>query len=428
MPTLEVLDALQAIVEKLRRLGDVERGDPLRSSDWNTLVDCIRRIASTLLDRETGGSVPDHHHQDQVSVEWLDANLKRLVEKGPLHEPEAMARLGKLERELARLEEKLGESQGNLATLRNNFYKAGADKIDQAARLKDMELRIHNVPNSRQDVLSLNERIAKLGTKLDRAIAFEERLNLNGEPINFANLQEELNTLKNLREGFTNADGELWTAQTIQRELATLQGKLVTQADLELAFQRLETGGPTLDPLLEGLLETRVGTLVEEKLAENPIGTDPTLNPRVTAVESQLVSQKTTLDNLKTQVQFAANQDQLEGLAQRVKTAETLIGSSQSGQESLLAGFSQLSRFLNDFGKPPVAGITTNLLDIDALRFNVAINNNNALKDKLLSSRIDTVEKLSSLSPTELNSLLRDLVPTSERELIQRNIEVLTQR
>lgn len=428
MPSLEVLDALQAIIEKLRRLSDVERGDPLRSSDWNTLVDCIRRIASTLLDREVAGVVPHHDHPDQVSLDWLDPNLKQLLEKGPLNEPGALSRLGKLERDIKKLQQHCSDNRDQLSDVRGNVYSMSTAKVGQEGRLKNVELKLKNLPDARQDVFTLNQRVSGLNTKLDRTLAFEETLNVNGEPVNFAEIKDEVDKTRTLREGFTDQNGELMTADTIRRELANLQATLITQEDLELAFQRLETGGPSLNPQLEAMVATRVNQVVDEKLTDITTVTDPTFATRLKGLEETSSEQKESLSKLESRLDQVADLDSFEGLSQRVKTNEQTLSTQTAGQTSVLKSFAQLSEFLKSFAKPRIPGQAPRVLDVDTLRFNVAINNNEALREKLLASQINSVEKLAQLPATTLNSLMRDLVTPEEAKTIASNIKVLAPR
>lgn len=426
MPTLEVLDTLQAIIEKLTRLSDVERGDPLRSSDWNTLVDCIRNIATTILDREASATVADHDHPDQVSLDWFDPNLKQLMEKGPLNEPGALTRLGKLERELKRLQAHLDKSQNQLSKVRGNVFDIGTAKIGQEGRLKNLELRLKNLPDARQDVLSLNQRVAGMASKLDETLAFEERLNLNGEPLNFGEIKEELDKAKELREGLTDESGNLWTADSIRRQLTGLQNKLVTQEDLELAFERLETGGPILDPRIEALLETRVKSLVDERLVDNPSGVDPTILTRLDTLAEGQREQGAMLDGMENRIDATPTLDQIEGLTKRVSQTQTSLNNAQRTNKTLLTSFGQITQFLQDFSDPPVPGTPSRPFDVRSLRFNVAINNHPKLGEKLRASQITSVEQLARLSPSSLNKLMRDIVAPVDAEIIRNNIQTLS--
>jgi len=425
MPSLEVLDALQAIVKKLGPLGNVQRGDPLRASDWNQLVDCLVHITNTLLDREASCTLPDHDHPDQVSLDWLDPNLKRIMEKGPLHEPEAMARLGKLERDLAKLRASLKENDTHVAQIRGNVHEIGTSKIGQEGRLKNLELRLKNLPDARQDVLTLNERVSSMVGKLDQTLAFEERLNVDGEPVDLAELQVELSKIRELRDGLTDQNGNLWTSDTIRRELTQLQNELVTQEDLELALERINTGGPILNPQIEALLEGRVSTLIDERLDGQTGSTDPTIGPRLDGLETKQKEHSTTLDDFKSRLDQAPNRDQFESFAKRVQTTENLQKASSEAHETLIDGFAQISRFLQDFAGPTPATRPPGLLDIRTLRFNVAINNNRELREKLMASGIDSVEELNQLPTVRLNAFMRGAVTNDQATIIRRNIAIL---
>lgn len=427
MPTLEVLDTLQGILEKLVRLSGVERGDPLRASDWNTMVDCIRLIAKTLLDREVSGTVVDHDHPDQVSLEWLDPNLKRLMEKGPLHEPEALARLSKLERELKRLRSSGDKQTDQLSHMRSTVYDMGTAKVGQEGRLKNLELRIKNLPDARQDVFTLNEKVSSLGSKIDQTLAFEDRLNVNGEPIDLADIKDEVEKLRTLRQGLTEPDGNLWDATTIRRELAQLQSSLLTQEDLELALERLETGGPTLDPQMEGLIDARVKTRVDERLQNITTGdpTDPTINTRLKALEESQAIQKSSLEQVTDRLDTAPNQDEFQGLQRRIKDAETDLTTTTNSHNLLMNSFSEITGFLQDFSKPSTPGAPAPTLDLNSLRFNVAINNNEELREKLQARQVFSVEQIARMSSSTWDEMLGSLVSRSEATLIRRNIKTL---
>ena len=428
MPSLEVLDALQAIVKKLEPLGNVHQGDPLRAADWNQLVDCLTRIAATLLDREASGTLPDHDHPDQVGLDWLDPNLKRLMEKGPLHEPEAMARLGKLERDLEKLRSSLKDSDSNVAKIRGNVHDIGTAKIGQEGRLKNLELRLKNLPDARQDVLTLNERISSMIGKLDQTLAFEDRLNVDGAPVDLVEIQKEFSKTKALREGLTDPNGNLWTAETIRRELTQLQNSLVTKEDLELALERVTSGGPILDPQLDAFLAGRVKDLVNEQIETMPAGTDPALATRLDAVEQAQQGQSSILEDFGARLDQAPNLDQIDSISQRVKSIETASETRIDADANLLKSFGRLSQFLEGFSRPSTATAPPPILDIRSLRFNVAINNNRVLREKLMANGIDSVEELAQLPDSTLSSFMRGSVTTGEADIIKRNIAVLSGR
>jgi hypothetical protein len=98
MPTVAELERLAALAKALTPLTSVRAGTLIRAEDWNTVVGALIELARAVLSSSKEGAVAAHEHPDQVSIGWLDAQLRFLIERGPLADPAATSRVDELGR------------------------------------------------------------------------------------------------------------------------------------------------------------------------------------------------------------------------------------------------------------------------------------------------------------------------------------------
>jgi hypothetical protein len=240
MPTVAELERLQALVDRLTPVGSKQRGELIEAADWNTLTGALTEVARVVLAEEREGVVAVHDHPDQVGVGWLEPTLRLLVERGPLADPAAVARVAAVERDLARLEELINRLSESIAAARTRVTDVATRDLNRASEMDRLSRRVDGVGDAREDVLELRETLRTLDGDLRRVTTVAARLEVDGEPIDARVLVDRIAAVERLRDAWTAADGTLVDAAEIERRLAEVDARSVTSEDLTIALEGVD--------------------------------------------------------------------------------------------------------------------------------------------------------------------------------------------
>ena len=120
MATSAELERLDALTKQLTPLTRTQAGALIRAQDWNAVVGALIDVARAILGSAAEATtVAPHEHTEQVTLGWLDPRLRSLIERGPLADPGAVARLGDVDRQVTRLNARLDGVDGQLGEVRN---------------------------------------------------------------------------------------------------------------------------------------------------------------------------------------------------------------------------------------------------------------------------------------------------------------------
>jgi F0F1-type ATP synthase membrane subunit b/b' len=236
MPTVAELERLQALISRLTPLSQRQRGELIQSQDWNTLVGTVIEVARAALAESAHEAVPPHEHPDQVKLAWLDPRLRTLIERGPLSDPSATAKLSELDRRINRVPTQLSDVQNTLQDFRDQVNAVVSRDLQRESDLTVVRRRVEGLPNTQDDILTLRQDLSGIRTNVQRVLDLSDSLTVNGQPVDFSALTNRLNSLESLREQLRTPSGEFLDATRLEQRLTELTNTLVTEAELDAAL------------------------------------------------------------------------------------------------------------------------------------------------------------------------------------------------
>jgi hypothetical protein len=264
MPTEAELERLEALLERLEPLAAKERGELIRSAEWNDLVGAVGDLTRAVLGEDRTTVVPPHEHSEQVALGWLSPALRRLLTDGPLSDAGAIGRLGRSERELGRLGARLDDLAADVDGHRSRVTEVATNDLAREATLTDFGRRLSGIGDARDEVADVRRTLGTVQTDVQRAIEVGQRLQVNGEPLDVQGLLTRVGELERLRTRLTLPDGQLLDATEFQRQIGQLETRLVTEEELDVAIGTVRNTELPTDVL--DLLATRAADAAGERL------------------------------------------------------------------------------------------------------------------------------------------------------------------
>jgi hypothetical protein len=277
MPTTAELDRLDALVDKLTPLSQTMQGELIRANAWNDLVGTVIELARTVLASAKDETIPPHTHTEQVGLAWLDPRLRSLIERGPIADPEATARLASAERELARTRDRFTTVDLGVREVRDRVTEISTRDLKREADVTETRRRLDGVTDSASEVASMRETLASVQKDLSTAIDVGRRLTVNGQPLDPVQLLDRVTAVEAIHDRLMTSTGELLDASVYERKLTELQNTLVTEQELEDALnqRRPRLNAPEKAAMLEELrteltssLSTSIATSEDRLRAE----------------------------------------------------------------------------------------------------------------------------------------------------------------
>lgn len=239
MPTVAELERLQALVGRLQSLAGKRRGELIAADDWNALVQAVLEVTRAALASDRQESVAPHAHPDEVGLGWLDARLRQLLTAGGLADPAAKAELGKLRRALDRVGARIDVVDAGVKDVRFRVADVSTKDLAREADLTRVARRVDGLGDARIEVADLRTTLRTLEADVGRAVEVGRRLEVDGEPVDVADVVNRLAGVEELRDRLTAANGELLDAVAFERRVAQLETSLVTEDELDQALRPL---------------------------------------------------------------------------------------------------------------------------------------------------------------------------------------------
>lgn len=258
MPTVADLERLKALTERLTPLGSAAQGELIRAEDWNTLVGAVGELARVILAEDRQATVPPHEHADQVTAGWLDPRLRALVERGPLSDPSAEARLQALEQRVDRLAARIEGLFGSVGEVRDRVTEVTTRDLVRQAEVIEVRRSVEGLSDGRESVRELRTTLGALQRDVATAVTVGQRLTVEGQPIDFNDVFARLARADELRDRLTAPDGSLFDARTLENRLTTLTNTLVTQETLDRALEGVRQIPPEDLAVIEGNLRNQL--------------------------------------------------------------------------------------------------------------------------------------------------------------------------
>ncbi len=246
MPTVVEIERLKALVERLAPLAAKSRGELIAADDWNTLVAALIELGRATVAAEHA-DVPQHEHPDQVSIGWLDPQLRQLITGGGLADPALDTTLLKLRRDVGLLDTRLERVGVDLQDARERVAVVATNDLTRTATLDRLNRKVLGAADDRGDIADLRSTLKTLQVEVGRAVEVGSKLEVDGKPVDVAGLVQRVVDVEKLRDRLTRPDGSLLDASGLEVRLTELQTALVTQAQLTEAIDEVRRAGGALD-------------------------------------------------------------------------------------------------------------------------------------------------------------------------------------
>ena len=311
MATTAELQRLDALLTRLIPLSQAARGELIKADDWNTIVSTLIELGRALYSEAAGAEVPGHTHIDQVSLGWLDTQLRTLVSGGSLKDPIQEGKLSSLERKIIQINSEVAERLNDVNATKAELDRLATRELVRENSLQDLDRRVDGLRDSGEDIGQLRLTLDGITEQISTVQNIADQLRgENGEIIDVANLQSVVTDLGNWREQLRDANGEPLTGIGIDQKISDALNTLVTEDELQA----------TLDARLEG---------IEDRLSVD-------LDSRVTLTMDQRM--EPALNDLRSEINSDINR-QFEGLDDRIaqSVADEVPGVQDALHESLTA-------------------------------------------------------------------------------------------
>ncbi|CAM5780266.1 hypothetical protein [Cellulomonas persica] len=273
MATVVEIERLQALVERLGPLAAKARGELIAADDWNTLVAALIEVGRATVASGQAG-VPQHEHPDQVSIGWLDPQLRQIITGGGLKDPALDSALIKLRRDVGLLDTRLSRVGEDLASTRTRVDVVATNDLTRSATLDRLNRKVLGAADDRGDIADMRTTLRTLQVEVGRAVEVGSQLEVDGRPVDVPGLVQRLGDVEKLRDRLTRPDGSLLDASGLEIRLTELQTSLVTQDQLTEAIDEVREGRGGAGDLEQVLDAARQAARTEAGSAVETLGTD----------------------------------------------------------------------------------------------------------------------------------------------------------
>jgi hypothetical protein len=256
---------LSSLVDRLTPLAGAATGEVIKAEDWNAVVGVLVEVTRAVIAEVPAPTVAPHEHTDQVQVGWLDANLRNLVDRGPLADPAAEARIGALERQVALLASRIERLNGGVDDVRQRVSSVAVNDVVRANDVANVQRTVNGLGDARVDVRNLRSSLADLQAGVATAVSVGQRLTVNGAPIDFEVLDGRLSAVEALKDQLTLPTGQLFDPSVLAQQVTAVQASAVTSDELDAA---VAAHPATLSP--DQLTEIRAGARDDAVAAVTP--------------------------------------------------------------------------------------------------------------------------------------------------------------
>jgi hypothetical protein len=363
MAGAEPLDRIGALAAGLAPLGAMQRGMPIEADDWNVLVATLQGILE--LDRgqfdALRGALADayaptvHEHLGTVSVAWLASDLQARVGDGA-SAVSLLSAIADLRRQVDAERQEVARLTAVVEDLQRRIDRSSVDNLDRGTRLHRFEDRLTGVEDLKVTVGAMTGTVQSLRPGIEQVLQLKASLtDPNGNPVDVAGLQGQIQDLQGMRDLFTGINGEVVHIKDIETRIADLKDVVdhATPGGLEQRFGALSTDlqgrvdsaiaqqGDTLRGELDQRLQANQDASTEQvrvALDAASVKIDETLTARVGEAETRLSATLDARDqqltaNIRNDV-LAASQAQVDaGLAtipgivdSRITVSENRLG------------------------------------------------------------------------------------------------------
>ena len=342
MATTETLDRIARIVDELGPLSNVERGTPLRASDWNTLASAVLDLARMSFQRESGDrealardfAPVAHEHVGQVDATWFDDATRASIQQPAGGDADLRAELRNLQSALAALRTDLAGVRAEFKRLQLSIDGVQDNDRAREDKFTRLDLRVESLRDVRDDVAKTQQRLDQVGGRVEEALKFRDKLvDPAGAPIDVGVLAGKIGALEQLRDNLKAADGTLVRYRDFESRLVAIEGSTITQAKLDASvLSHLSDASSAANAELSKNLLLKADALAADRFAVAATRLDG-LQADFGSLRGRVDTQDQAVDSLRvrtganeTQVaRIGAMSLQLDGLGTRLNASEARV-------------------------------------------------------------------------------------------------------
>lgn len=329
MAESDSLTHLDKLISSLEPIGDKSRGEPLKSEDWNAMVEAVRELAWLTRSREQGTqdalsagyAKATHKHSGAVGLDWLDPTTRAMVE-GRGKDYELVGELKRVDRSVRDLRDQVGELSEEFSSLRSLVYRLRDEILGNGKSLDKFKLRLDGYEELQVGFGRLGSKFTELDGRLAEVVEFRDALSEVGGVVKLGEIRERVGALETLRDKLEGVGGELPDLRSIQQDLAKVEDRLNNLG--------ADTGtGGTLEGIdkatLEAMLDNQLAGRIEEEVGAHLGDKFDSLGGRVATLEEDVGAVVTRVEGAETKL--GAHDSKLEGVEGKVGGLEGQLGS-----------------------------------------------------------------------------------------------------
>lgn len=343
------LDLLAQVVKALGGLASVDRGTPLRSSDWNTLVSSVVTLARLVEQRErTAGerlesdfAPAQHDHTGEVDLSWFDPSTRALLE-GRDAVSSAKISLAATQRDLTKLRSELALSQRAQEAFKLDLVNFGDRDAVRERTVSRLTLGQESLRDLQSNVSQLEARFNAVGGKVDEALKFRDTLGEGNEFVDLRLLRERVSSLETVADGLKTASGDVVFIRDFEQRLVLLEDNAVRKSDFDRELSgRLEAGDFVDEAGFALRVSEQITAGLEPRFEQLRAGTQTlsgdvaSLRGQVDTVRGEQRAELTAMQGRVATLETASQQlpglaGQLGALNQRLTTAELTLNNNRA--------------------------------------------------------------------------------------------------
>ncbi len=357
MATSAELQRLDGVLTRLTPLAQAARGELIKAENWNAVVTAIIELARAILERSATAGIPAHTHIDEVSIGWLDKQLRTLISGGALKDPIQEGRLNELERKIKQVNSDVAGRKTDVIAVRAELDRITTQELARENSVHNLDRKVEGLGDAREEIGQFKLTLEGISKEIATVQTIANQLrDDDGSIVDVVNMRNRIDDLAAFREQLKDANGEPLTGIIIEQKIAEALNTLVTEDELKDALDQRLDG---IEGSLAGDLDRKIGLAVDQRFSssisdfQNEMNSN--LNRSLEGLDAKIMQtvadevpglQESIQQNLKIQLE-SQMADFQQGLSSEIdaKTASLraeLLQSEQALKTELTQEFGQL--------------------------------------------------------------------------------------
>ena len=287
MATSAELQRLNGVLTRLTPLAQAARGELIKAENWNAVVAAIIELARALLEKPTTAENPAHTHIDEVSLGWLDKQLRTLISGGSLKDPVQEGRLNELARKIKQINNDVAGRKTDVIAVRTELDRMTTKELARENSVHNLDRKVEGLSDAREEIGQFKLTLEGISKEITTVQTIANQLrDDDGSIVDVVNMRNRINDLNAFREQMKDASGEPLTGIGIDQKIADALNTLVTEEELKDALDNRLDG---LEGNLAGDLDRKIDLAIDQRF-------DSSLNDFQSEMNSNINRQLEGLD------------------------------------------------------------------------------------------------------------------------------------